>query len=341
MRSQQQRGQEGRPQTQAQPQERAPSEEEKLKRIFYKGRFKEFEALFQWKDRAAAQHMVNRLAAIACQQFRKLDAQRYERRGEPAAPINLESLVEAVLEAARMGIEPIGDQAYLVPYKGMVQMIPGPGGLINIAKRSGYEVSAEVVLPGDEFDYALGSKRFVHHKKAERGRMPQAPNLTGEFNADRQAKLDYNNEIYRSIRFAYALIENLKEPTAQPKVAVLTFEEIDRIRMSSRAGTGPWFEWPDMMAIVRAIKRGMKQVPRDYMLNEALLEDEDGAYPVGLSKDIITVSTSNQLEEGGRVPTARDMLGDIGDEQDRAAVPAQRDGGASAPINAPPSTQGT
>jgi phage RecT family recombinase len=78
------------------------------------------------------------------------------------------SLFQSIVRAAQMGLEidsPLG-HAYLIPFKQQVQLIIGYKGLITLAYRDPHLVSlyAHTVGPGDEFDYELGTKPFVHHK---------------------------------------------------------------------------------------------------------------------------------------------------------------------------------
>jgi|JI9StandDraft_1071089.scaffolds.fasta_scaffold132074_2 recombination protein RecT len=83
------------------------------------------------------------------------------------------SFINAVTQAAHLGLEIGGalGQAYLVPYKGEIKMMPGYRGLISLARRSGEitSISAEVVYENDEFDLALGIDPKVSHKPCLKG----------------------------------------------------------------------------------------------------------------------------------------------------------------------------
>lgn len=72
------------------------------------------------------------------------------------------SLYSAVFTCAQLGLEPDGvlGQAYLVPFNGKVQFIPGYRGLISLARNSGEvsSIAAHEVCDNDafEFDFASG-----------------------------------------------------------------------------------------------------------------------------------------------------------------------------------------
>lgn len=78
------------------------------------------------------------------------------------------SVFAAVIMSAQLGLEPgIGGQAYLIPYGGECQFVPGWQGLVDIVSRSGRaSVWTGAVYEGDEFDYALGDSPFVKHRPA-------------------------------------------------------------------------------------------------------------------------------------------------------------------------------
>jgi recombination protein RecT len=87
------------------------------------------------------------------------------------------SLYAAVMTAAQLGLEPDGvlGQAYLVPFAGKVQFIPGYKGLITLARNSGEvsSIQAQPVCEGDEFSFSYGSDEHLHHVPAlgERGKL--------------------------------------------------------------------------------------------------------------------------------------------------------------------------
>jgi len=55
-------------------------------------------------------------------------------------------------------------QGYLLPFKGRAQPVIGYKGMNTLGSRAGLTITGEVVREGDEFDYLLGTKAFVHHK---------------------------------------------------------------------------------------------------------------------------------------------------------------------------------
>lgn len=90
------------------------------------------------------------------------------------------SVLGCVITAAQLGLMPdsFTGEAHLIPFEKRqgsgvfeAQFIPGYRGLIQLALRSG-QVStfqAWAVYKGDEFDYALGTERFIKHKPTGEG----------------------------------------------------------------------------------------------------------------------------------------------------------------------------
>lgn len=162
------------------------------------------------------------------------------------------SLLAAVIQAAQLGLEPdpLMGQAYLVPYKGKVQLQPGYKGLMDLARRSDMvlSINAGVVHVGDEFDFAEGSKPFILHKRS----LTAQP---GEF----------------VCAWACAEIRG----AANPSVKVLPKWFVERIRAISAMGTsGPWKEHYDAQATKTAIKQLSKVLPASVELRRAVSLDD-------------------------------------------------------------------
>lgn len=116
-----------------------------------------------WKDevsRALPVHLsknIDRFLRIALTEFRV---------NPNLAMCDPRSVFAAVLTAAQMGWEiggPMG-LAYLVPYKGEAQLIPGWRGYVDLVHRSGRgEVWTGAVHDGDTFEYILGARPDLKH----------------------------------------------------------------------------------------------------------------------------------------------------------------------------------
>jgi recombination protein RecT len=77
-----------------------------------------------------------------------------------------ESVFASIIIGSQLGLEPgILGQAYLVPYKGECQFIPGWQGYVDLVSRAGRaSVWTGAIYAGDEFDYELGDRPFLKHK---------------------------------------------------------------------------------------------------------------------------------------------------------------------------------
>ena len=75
------------------------------------------------------------------------------------------SVLASIVMAAQLGLEPgINGQCYLVPYKGVCQLIPGWQGFVDLISRAGRaSVWTGAVRDGDQFSYALGSNPLLEH----------------------------------------------------------------------------------------------------------------------------------------------------------------------------------
>lgn len=80
---------------------------------------------------------------------------------------NRQSLINAGITFGVLALETDGvtGQGYILPFKKQAQPIIGYKGYNTIGARSGLTITAGHVREGDEFDFAKGSKPFIHHKE--------------------------------------------------------------------------------------------------------------------------------------------------------------------------------
>lgn len=156
------------------------------------------------------------------------------------------SLYSAVMACAQLGLEPDGilGQAYLVPFKGKVQFIPGYRGYIRLAFNSGevQGMNAQAVHEGDDFSFAYGLDEHLHH-------------VPGDDNED--APITYF--------YAYAKFKD-----GGHVFVVLPRSKVDRIRDKSEAyrafkagqiKSTPWDDHYEPMGCKTAIRQLAKFLP--------------------------------------------------------------------------------
>lgn len=164
------------------------------------------------------------------------------------------SIYTALIACAQVGLEPSGvkGEAYIVPFKGVAQFMPGYRGLIKLALRSGAvkSLASHLVYAADEFRIDLGTEASVIHRPALSARGP----MIG----------------------AYALA---KMANGEFDIEWMPLEELEKIRQSAtRNGreSPAYSNWGDQMARKAPIRRICKRLPMgdDYALAARL--DEAG-----------------------------------------------------------------
>jgi len=192
------------------------------------------------------------------------------------------SFVNAVVQASHLGLEIGGalGQAYLVPFKGEIKMMPGYRGLISLARRSGEisSINAQVVYENDVFDLELGLDTKVKHK----------PNLNGERG---EPKLAY-------------MVAHFKDGGSH--FEWMTVAEVMKIKARSSAvkagGTTPWDTDRDEMIKKTIIRRGWKYLPMSIEMQSAEkieAANEDGRSVVidGDGSVIVDESTGEIIDQ--------------------------------------------
>lgn len=161
-----------------------------------------------------------------------------------AANANPGSLMNALAEAAQLGLRPGSEEFYLTPRKSKngpeVLGIVGYQGEIELIYRAGAvsSVIAEVVRGFDEFDYQPGRDERPRHV------------------------IDWDIEDRGDLRLVYAYA--VMKDGATSRVVVLNRTAIDRLKAVSQGADSPyspWQKWPEAMWLKSAVHQLSKWVP--------------------------------------------------------------------------------
>jgi recombination protein RecT len=163
------------------------------------------------------------------------------------------SILRGIIIGAQLGLDVsgVGGKCYLVPYKGQAQFQMGWRGLVELAMRTGRIVAvyAREVYAGEEFSYEDGMVQRLHHVPSIGGGDPG--NIVGAW--------------------AVAVFDN-----GFRQIEVMNRWQLDQVRQSSKAQSGPWFTHTAQMMVKTVIKRLCKKLPDSYEMQVAL-EMEDMA----------------------------------------------------------------
>ena len=174
-----------------------------------------------------------RVAMTALQQ--NPDLLKYERN----------SLFAAVVSSAQLGLLPDAQlgEAYFVPFKGKVTLVPGYRGLIKLARQGdiGF-VEAEIICANDDTTYVIGDESRFESIVNWRDRGPMVA--------------------------VYALAK-YRDGGIAARV-VMTRDQVDAIRAKSQAANGPaWSDNYEEMAKKTALRRLAKLLPLSTTANNA------------------------------------------------------------------------
>lgn len=174
-----------------------------------------------------------------------------------------QSVLAGLMQAAQLGLEvsDVRGQCFLIPRKdnraGGVMKATfqlGYRGMIDLAARSGITVDAEEIHEFDEYDFALGTKRFLHHK----------PRIIGH----RGPVLAY---------YATATFSDERTPAFTIMSTVEVEDHRDKFASSrdfnSKAITGPWVDHFDAMARKTVIRALLNYLPVSVELRDAMHQD--------------------------------------------------------------------
>lgn len=247
---------------------------------------------------------------------RHLDAERMLqialvaiRRVPKLAECHPATLIGAVIESLRMGLEPGAGagESWLIPFDNTkkrrveVVLVPDYRGLLKLIRRSGEvgAVMAEVVREGDEFDYGISESgpylSWKPTKEKERGKATHF--FCGVWNRGR------------------VLIAS----------SVMTPEEIDEHakRFSRAYDEGPWQTDFRAMGIKTVVRRTAKQAPTSSEVQRAVELDEKAM--LGIPQDLGILADPEETatpENGGSQLNEQDAM-PRAVEDSRPSAPAE------------------
>jgi recombination protein RecT len=172
----------------------------------------------------------------------KKQGQKYEL--EIAAANNPGLFMAALLDAARLGLEPGTEQFYLTPRRSKGQLeilgIVGWQGYVELMYRAGAvsSVVAEVVHAKDKFSFQPGRDPYPQHE------------------------IDWDADDRGALRLAYAYAR--MKDGATSKVVVVNAATIERVKKSSQGSDSdysPWKTHPEAMWLKTAVRQLAKWVP--------------------------------------------------------------------------------
>jgi recombination protein RecT len=199
---------------------------------------------------------------------------------------DINSLMGAVMESAKLGLEPgLMGQSYLLPFKNNktnrmeAQFIIGYKGLIDLVRRSGQisTIEARTVFENDEFEYEYGLNDKLIHKPAM---------------DDKGAPV------------AYYAIAKMKD--GGYSFLVMSHKEAEKYRdkYAKSKNFGPWKDEFDAMARKSVLRQLIKYLP----ISVEQLGNFDEASGAEVHQDL---ERSSIIDMGEYVPTIDNETGEI------------------------------
>lgn len=185
-----------------------------------------------------------------------------------------ESIYLGLLACAVTGLEPgsLRSEAYLVPFGGKAQFIPGYRGLIKQARRSGEVkgITSNVVFARDHFEIDLGTANSVIHRPAlsERG-----DDVIGA----------YSIAVMRD---------------GHHEIEFMDRDDLDAVRRvaESRGKSPAWDSWPTEMQRKSCLRRLAKRLPlgADYHVAAMI---ENAVHEKGDMRDVLDIVTDGEASK--------------------------------------------
>ena len=170
------------------------------------------------------------------------------------ANCNTNSIVDACIAVAQLDLDltPALGHAYIVPFKGSVQLIVSARGYTALLARTGWKLKSYIVNEDDFFEYNMdGFDETIKFKK----------------------NLDSENEVFR---YAVALALS---PDGTLYIEIMNKKQIEKHRLASSnqnstTPTGIWKDWYEQMALKTVVKKLVKKLPIGEEIAFALEKDD-------------------------------------------------------------------
>lgn len=209
------------------------------------------------------------------------------------ANCNVNSIIDACVTVAQLNLDlsPALSHAYIVPFKGHVQLIVSARGYTALLARTGWKIKSYIVNEDDDFEYIIdGFDETIKFKK----------------------NIDSENETFK---YAVALA---KSPDGTLYIEIMNFKQIDKHRRVSfnqngAKPSGVWAEWFDEMAQKTVIKKLVKKLPMGEEIAN-VVETDDKPIEAEIVKDETKkeVNLNDMVKRAAPEPEPeKDLLEDI------------------------------
>ena len=187
------------------------------------------------------------------------------------ANCNVNSIIDACVTVAQLNLDlsPALSHAYIVPFKGHVQLIVSARGYTAMMARTGWKLKSYIVNEDDEFDYIIdGFEESIKFKK----------------------NIDSESEVFK---YAVALALS---PDGTLYIEIMNKKQIDKHRKvsSNQKGnnpTGVWADWFDEMAQKTVIKKLVKKLPMGEEIANVVEADDKP-----IEAEIVKKNNSQQVD---------------------------------------------
>lgn len=167
---------------------------------------------------------------------------------------NVNSIIDACVTVAQLNLDlsPALSHAYIVPFKGHVQLIVSARGYTALLARTGWKIKSYIVNEDDEFDYIIdGFEETIKFKK----------------------NIDSENDAFK---YAVALALS---PDGTLYIEIMNLKQIDKHRRVSSNQkdeklSGIWADWFEEMAQKTVIKKLVKKLPMGEEIANVIDKDD-------------------------------------------------------------------